>query len=304
MAGNETPPSSPPSQLDARQRIGTTVDGKYRLRALIGVGGMGLVYEAEHLFLGREVALKMLHPRYADTQRWSALFLQEARTAGALTHRAIVQVIDAGFVDGTTPYLVMERLHGENLEARIKRRGGIRVPQAVQVLREVLRGLGAAHGKGIVHCDLKPSNIFVIDRNIEPGHLKILDFGISKTGQFAMNARPDPGEQVLGTPFYMAPEQVRGHELTPQTDLYGLGAVLHEALSGAPPFAQTRRADLFRAVVDTPPPPLVGRREPVPEGFRALIERLMAKDPSRRPATAAEALQELERLGLAGDPTG
>ncbi|MCS6899454.1 MAG: serine/threonine-protein kinase [Myxococcales bacterium] len=283
---------------EVQQRLGTTVDGKYRLRSLIGVGGMGLVYEAEHLFLGREVALKMLHPRYADVQRWSSLFLKEARAAGSLTHRAIVQVMDAGFVDGTTPYLVMERLHGENLEARIKRRGGVRVEQAALIAREVLRGLIAAHHKAIIHCDLKPANIFVVDRSIAPGHIKILDFGISKTGQNVLFASPDEDEQILGTPHYMAPEQVAGQEIGPSTDLYGLGCILYEALTTSPPFQGSSKTKLFRVIREVPPPPLVGKREPVPEGFRLFIERLLAKGISQRPASAAEALAELERLGL------
>jgi serine/threonine-protein kinase len=283
---------------EAQQRLGTTVDGKYRLKELIGVGGMGLVYGAEHLFLGREVALKMLHPRYADVQRWSSLFLKEARAAGSLTHRAVVQVMDAGFVDGTTPYLVMERLHGENLEARIKRRGGLRVEQAALIAREVLRGLTAAHNKGIIHCDLKPANVFVVDRSIEAGRIKILDFGISKTGQNALFASSDEDEQVLGTPHYMAPEQVTGQEIGPPTDLYGLGGVLYEALAATPPFQGASKTKLFRAIRDNPPPTLVGKREPVPEGFRLFIERLLAKSSLQRPASAAEALVELERLGL------
>jgi serine/threonine protein kinase len=283
---------------EALQRVGATIDGKYRLRALIGVGGMGLVYEAEHLFLGREVALKMLHPRYADMQRWSSLFLREARAAGALTHRAVVQVVDAGFVDGTTPYLVMERLHGENLEARIARRGGLRVEQAALVAREVLRGLVAAHNKGIIHCDLKPANVFVVERSVEAGRIKILDFGISKTGQDALIAQDNGGEEVLGTPHYMAPEQITGQDIGPATDLYGLGCILYEALSAAPPFRASSKTKLFRTIRDTPPGPLVGKREAVPEGFRLFIERLLAKNPAQRPASATEALAELERLGL------
>jgi serine/threonine-protein kinase len=286
------------SLAEAQQRLGMIVDGKYRLRELIGVGGMGLVYEAEHLFLGREVALKMLHPRYADEQRWSSLFLRETRAAGALTHRAIVRVMDAGFVDGTTPYLVMERLRGENLEARIRRRGGLRVEQAALVAREMLRGLVAAHHKGIIHCDLKPANVFVVERRVEAGQIKILDFGISKTGQDAMRALEGGEEQVLGTPHYMAPEQIQGQEVGPGTDLYGLGGVLFEALAGVPPFQGPDKKQIFRAICDTLPPALVGRREPVPEGFRQLIARFLAKSPGHRPASAAEALVELERLGL------
>lgn len=294
MAGTNPPPT--PHAPEALQRIGSTVDGKYRLRSLIGVGGMGLVYEAEHLFLGREVALKMLHPRYADIQQWSSRFLREARAAGSLNHRAIVRVVDAGFVDGTTPYLVMERLHGENLEARIKRRGGLRVEHVTLVLREVLRGLVVAHGKGVVHCDLKPANVFVVERRFEVGNIRILDFGISKTGQDVMNARSDSGEHVLGTPQYMAPEQVRGDEVSPQTDLYGVGTIAYEALSETPPFHASKRSDVFHRVLYTPPAPLVGKREPVPAALLDLIARMMAKDPAGRPASAAAALRELDRL--------
>jgi serine/threonine-protein kinase len=261
---------------------------------------MGLVYEAEHLFLDRMVALKMLHPRYADTQRWATRFLREARAVGTIHHRSIVQVMDAGFVDGTTPYLVMERLAGENLEMRITRRGALRVWQAVVLLREVLRGLGAAHAKGVVHCDLKPANVFVVDRKIEAGHIKILDFGISKTGQDAMNARTDSGEHVLGTPRYMAPEQIRGEEVTGQTDLFAVGVVAYEALAGAPPFNAGERTSIFVQVMNLPPPPLVGRREPVPESLVAFILRLLAKDPAARPASALAALQALDELGLLG----
>ncbi len=293
--------SDPPSPLahcpaEAEQRLGSTIDGKYRLRSLIGVGGMGLVYEAEHLFLGREVAVKMLHPRYADTHEWSSRFLREARAAGALTHRAVVQVVDAGFVDGTTPYLVMERLRGENLDERIRRRGGLRAEQVVVVMREVLRGLVAAHAKGIVHCDLKPANVFVVDRAIEAGRVKILDFGISKTGHDALQA--SAGDQVLGTPQYMAPEQVQGLEVTAQTDLHGLGLVAYEALTGTVPFRGRDKAELFRAIVSGARPAWQGRRGPVPEALRGLVDRLLARTAAERPASAAEVLTELERLGL------
>lgn len=296
MAGSDPPPSLPPCPSTATQRLGTTIDNKYRLRSLIGVGGMGLVYEAEHLFLGREVAVKVLHPRYADTHEWSSRFLREARAAGALTHRAVVQVVDAGFLDGTTPYLVMERLRGENLAERIVRRGGLRVEQVVVVVREVLRGLTAAHAKGIVHCDLKPANVFVVDRRVEPGHVKILDFGISKTGHDALHAQDT--DQVLGTPQYMAPEQVLGHEVTARTDLHGVGLIAYEALSASLPFAHPRKSGLFRRIVGDPLPPLEGKRGPVPAGLTALVEQLLARSPSGRPASAAEALARLEGLGL------
>jgi serine/threonine-protein kinase len=259
---------------------------------------MGLVYEAEHLFLGRSVALKILHPRYADTHTGAARFLKEARAAGSIGHRAIVQVMDAGFVDGTTPYLVMERLEGENLEQRIERRQGIRVRQASIALREIMKGLAAAHAKGIVHCDLKPANIFLIDRRFDVGTIKILDFGISKMAHESRSARTESGEHVLGTPQYMAPEQVQGGLVSPATDLFAAGAVIYEALSGASPFAGKNRVDTFLKILRDDPPPLVGKREPVPTTFVALVDTLLRKDLRERPASAADVGKLLEDLGL------
>jgi eukaryotic-like serine/threonine-protein kinase len=295
----------PPSQAAlaaATQRLGSTVDGKYRLKSVLGIGGMGIVYEAEHLFLGRVVALKMLHPRYADTQQWADRFQQEARAAGSVAHRAIVQAMDAGFVDGTTPYLVMERLSGESLEQRIKRRGGIRVSQAALVLREIMKGLAAAHAKGIIHCDLKPANVFVVDRRVEVGGIKILDFGISRMGHAAIEHTPAGTSQVLGTPQYMAPEQVKGAELSQRTDLYGAGTVIYEALAARPPFEAPDKASLFRAVIGTPVAPLVGKREAVPANLASLVLRLLAKSPDDRPPNAAAVLRLLEDTGLVAEP--
>src|SRR5438445_6818145 len=127
----------------AKQRVGLTVDAKYRITAVLGVGGMGVVYEAKHLFLDRVVALKVLHPRYEDAHDAAKRFLREAQTLGRIGHRAIVQVLDGGFLDGTTPYLVMERLVGENLAERLRRRRALRIEAAVIVLREMLKALAA-----------------------------------------------------------------------------------------------------------------------------------------------------------------
>ena len=282
----------------ANARLGTTVDGKYRLRALLGIGGMGLVYDAEHLFLSRHVALKILHPRYADTHEGATRFLKEARAAGSIGHRAIVQVMDAGFVDGTTPYLVMELLEGENLEQRIDRRSGIRVKQAAVVLREMMKGLAAAHAKGIVHCDLKPANVFLVERAFDVGAIKILDFGISKMAHDKMTSISDSGEHVMGTPQYMAPEQVKGGTLSTATDIYGAGAVIYEALTGVSAFAARSRVESFVKILRDPPPPIVGKREPVPPQFAALIEKMLAKEPGERPASPQDVIQLLEDFGL------
>jgi serine/threonine-protein kinase len=289
----------------AKQRLGTNVDGKYRLRAILGIGGMGVVYEAQHLFLDRTVALKVLHPRYEDAHDAAERFLREARTAGTLGHRAIVSVLDAGFLDGTTPYLVMQHLIGENVKQRIVRRGGLRVAQAVVVLREMMKGLGAAHAKGIVHCDLKPENVFIVDRRILPGNIRILDFGIAR---FAREQREPPSAssqlRVYGTPEYMAPEQILGEEPIPATDLYAAGALVYEALAARPPFlgAPIPSATVFQNVLRDAPPELVGVREPLPEALVALVMRMLEKRPDARPREAKEVLDALDDAGLFCEP--
>ena len=285
----------------AQQRIGITVDGKYRIVSVIGVGGMGVVYEAKHLFLDRAVALKVLHPRYEDAHDAAKRFLREARTLGQIGHRAIVQVLDGGFLDGTTPYLVMERLQGENLTQRIQRRKAVRLEQGLIVMREILKGLVAAHAKGIVHCDLKPENVFLVDRAIEAGSVKILDFGVAR--MIAVEPPPndpDSGLRAYGTPEYMAPEQIVGGEIEPRTDLYGVGVVSYEALTGRAPFAATGdvRASVFMRILREVPPRPVGLREPIPSAVAALIDRLLAKSVDARPASAADALRVIDDLGL------
>ena len=284
----------------AKQRVGITVDGKYRITAVIGVGGMGVVYEAQHLFLDRTVALKVLHPRYEDAQDAAQRFLREAQALGRIGHRAIVSVLDGGFLDGTTPYLVMERLVGENLAYRIQRRKGLRVEQAVTVTREVLKGLSAAHAKGIVHCDLKPENVFLVDSAITAGAIKLLDFGVAKMVATKFDEE-HLGTHAYGTPEYMAPEQLTGGAIEPRTDLYGTGAVAYEALTGAPPFGQRQknRKPMFMRILRDKPPPITGVREPVPRALEAFVVRLLAKTPEERPESALAALEELDAMKLA-----
>jgi serine/threonine-protein kinase len=284
----------------AQKRVGVTVDGKYKLTSVLGVGGMGVVYEAKHLFLGRPVALKVLHPRYEDAHDAAKRFLREARTLGKIGHRAIVQVLDGGFL-GTTPYLVMERLVGENLAQRIQRRRALRLVQGVLVLREVLRGLVAAHAKGVVHCDLKPENIFLIDKSIEPGNVKILDFGVARIVQALDTPDPENGLRAYGTPEYMAPEQIVGGEIGPQTDLYGVGALAYEAFTGRAPFSPQpggKRSSVFLRIMNEVPPRAVGLREPMPPALADLIDQLLAKKCEARPESATDALRIVEDLGV------
>lgn len=298
--GAPDPQSIAATLASAKQRVGSVVDGKYRIVSIIGVGGMGVVYEAKHLYLDRLVALKVLHPRYEDAHDAAKRFLREAQTLGRIGHRAIVQVLDGGFLDGTTPYLVMERLVGENLAERIRRRKGLRIEPAVIVLREMLKGLAAAHAKGIVHCDLKPENVFLIDKSIGAGTVKLLDFGIAR--MVAPDGQRQEGElRAYGTAEYMSPEQITGGTIDPRTDLYGAGAVVYEALTGVAAFAPKPnvRATVFMRILREVPPRAVGVREPVPEALADLVDQLLAKSPDARPASAADALRAVDDMAIA-----
>ena len=223
-----------PALESAKKRLGQVVDNKYRLLSVMGIGGMGIVYEAEHQFLGRRVALKILHPRYVDRLGEFQRFLREARAVGAIGHRTIVEVFDAGFLDGTTPYLVMERLVGENLEEYIKRKQTLSAKRAFRIAYEVLRGLSVAHNKNIVHCDMKPANVFILRSQGKYTGVKLLDFGISKLAVGGRaHAVDEPTGFVFGTPHYMAPEQVLGGEVEPLTDVYAVGSDRLRVLDGS-----------------------------------------------------------------------
>jgi serine/threonine-protein kinase len=205
-------------------------------------------------------------------------FLREARAVGALGHRTIVEVFDAGFLDGTTPYLVMERLVGENLEQYIQRKQTLSPKRAFRIAYEVLRGLEIAHAKNILHCDMKPANVFIVRRNDQRRDVKLLDFGIAKLAVGGRaNSVDEPTGFVFGTTHYMAPEQVTGGELDQRTDIYAVGAILYETLMGFPPLV-----------------PPSGELPPV---LTQLVLSMMAKKPSDRPASAAAVSRVLVDTG-------
>lgn len=282
----------------AKRRLGQVVDSKYRLLSVIGIGGMGIVYEAEHQFLGRRIALKILHPRYLDRLEEFQRFLREARAVGAMGHRSIVEVFDAGFVDGTTPYLVMERLVGENLEQYIERKQTLSAKRTFRIAYEVLNGLSVAHSKSILHCDMKPANVFIVRSQIGRTGVKLLDFGISKLAiDGRANAVDEPTGFVFGTPFYMAPEQVVGGELDQRTDIYSVGAIVYEALMGRPPFAGQSRSDVFKQILRSRPDRLAPPRGALPPELTDLVMRMLAKRPEDRPPTAAHVIDQLVDLG-------
>jgi hypothetical protein len=265
--------------------------GPYEIVALLGAGGMGEVYRARDTRLGREVAVKVL-PRgmAADAERQQR-FEAEARAAGALNHPNIVTLHDVGVQDGI-PYLVTEVLEGESLRAMI-RRGPIPAERAIELVVQLANGLTAAHAKGIVHRDLKPENLHILP----DGRLKILDFGIAKLtrAESASEAETTPvfasltaAGTIMGTVSYMAPEQLRDRPVDQRADLFAVGAILHELVTGKQPFTGETAADRVSAILMADPPALPPDTEREVPGIGAVIARLLAKRPESRMDTAAD----------------
>lgn len=254
---------------------GVMLAGRYRLRGLIAAGGVGEVWRAEDLVLGRAVAVKLLRPQYASHPETLARFQAEARHAGGLTHPGIAQVYDFGEAcEMGPPYLVMELVTGRSL-ARVLAAGPLDPARAMDVVAQTAAGLAAAHVAGLLHRDIKPANLL-----LGPGGVvKITDFGIAHA---AGSAPLTATGMVVGTPAYLAPERAAGCPATPASDLYSLGVVAYECLTGAPPFTGPP-LDMAAAHRDRPLPPLPAA---VPAGVATLVRELTAKDPAARPASA------------------
>jgi eukaryotic-like serine/threonine-protein kinase len=265
----------------------------YEITALLGQGGMGSVYVAEHPVLGRRAAVKLLRPEYALDENLVARFINEARASSAIHHPGIIEVFDVGTLPEGQPYLMMELLEGETLARRINRLGRLRPPEAIEVASQAASALAAAHGHGIVHRDLKPDNLFLVGEAGNPGdpRVKVLDFGIAKlhrrwTGQ---QIRTHTGS-LMGTPPYMSPEQCRGisSEIDHRTDVYALGIILYEMLVGAPPFLSEGFGDVLLMHLTRPPRPPREIDPAIPMSVEAIVLRALEKEPERRFASMDE----------------
>jgi serine/threonine protein kinase len=286
--------------------IGHTLDEKYRLDERIGTGGMGTVYRATHLLIDRPVAIKVLSPRYVEDEAAQTRFRREARAAGRLQHANAVTVTDFGTTSDGLVYLVMELLEGRTLRDLLARDAPLDTARAVSIMLQISAAVGAAHEAGIIHRDLKPANIFIVQRKDAPPFVKVLDFGIAKLAAEAFeDDDPQTITQVgalIGTPRYMSPEQGEGMKLTPASDVYSLGIILYEMLTGTTPFNGT--SPIAIAIKHASMPPRSPREfvATIPPPLEALVLHALEKRPENRPPDANTFRSELyavaERLGL------
>jgi urea transport system substrate-binding protein len=272
----------------------------YRVLRLLGHGGMGIVFEAIDTQLDRPVALKVLKPELATDKEAQERFLREARAMAAVKSEQIVTVHHVG-QKHHLPFLAMELLEGESLDAWLQRRGRPNIAEAVRLGLQVARGLAAAHQRGLIHRDIKPGNIFLENAAAtelpEERRVKILDFGLARIGR-DRSPMTEPGV-IMGTPGYMAPEQLEGKDIDARCDLFSLGALLYELTTGQAPFAgTTSMAALVAALTKTPKPPRELNPE-LPPALAALIESLLAKEPKDRPASANDVVRALDAIAKA-----
>ncbi|HEV8323233.1 MAG TPA: protein kinase [Myxococcota bacterium] len=289
--------------------VGHDIGGRYKIVKRIANGGMGVIYRAEHLEMGKHFAVKVLYGDVAADEKNVERFKQEARAASRLDHPNIISITDFDRTDHGLLYLVMELLHGEDLYRRVARKGPYDVPRAVSVVRQICRGLGNAHGQGLVHRDLKCENIYLARREETSDFVKILDFGLAHLRDAATIAEgPRDSEigMVFGTPEYMSPEQALGHTADARSDLYSLGIIFYRLLTGVLPFTAQHPLDVCTQQILDPPRPLQVVRPDVdvPDELEAVLRRLLAKRPEDRYRDAAAVLAALdpfppnERYGL------
>ncbi|MGK4008459.1 serine/threonine-protein kinase [Sorangium sp. So ce1036] len=292
------PGDGPGHTSSGRSLLGHVIGDKYGVTAIIGEGGMGAVYEAEHLEIGRLVAVKVMHPR--ETQRREAVsrLEHEARIAGRIGHPNICEVYDMGRLPDGSPYLVMERLHGETLAQRIARCGAVPPYDLVDIMLQVLSALVTAHERGIVHRDLKPENIFLSERAGMLPVAKLLDFGISQASDVdGMALDLTRTGMVMGTPYYMAPEQARGDlELDHRLDLWAVGVILYEALTGQRPFVAHNYNALLVQILTLWHRPVTELDPTIPSGLSRLVDRALAKEREERFQSAREFQEALRRF--------
>jgi serine/threonine protein kinase len=281
--------------------IGVIVDGKYELKRLLGRGGMGAVYEAEHRMIGKRVAVKVLHKEFCSNAEIVKRFVREARSATAIGHPNIVEVFDMGTMEGGGFFQVIELLEGSSLQDVVDE-GPMSYARAVAILSQVADALVAVHDKGIVHRDLKPDNVFLVNRPGNSDFVKLLDFGVAKVIDANSGMQTRTG-MIIGTPAYMSPEQARGaSDVDLQTDVFALGVMAFELLTGQRPFDADTFPQILLKICVAETPSLSAYRTDVPDGFQVVLERLLAKERSSRFPDCRSVRQSLAPFASLGEP--
>jgi serine/threonine-protein kinase len=271
--------------------VGETVDTRYELRRLIAHGGMGLVFEAAHKFTRRVVALKLLPDVLRAQKEARGRLLREAHALTAVRHPGFVEVLDAGVCAAHGPYVVLEMLEGRTLDGILTSRRRLSIADTVQVGRQVCEALAHAHARGVVHRDLKPSNVFLSRNEVGDEMVKLIDLGVAAVAQEQLADRDrklTAAHEVLGTPEYMAPEQLWGRAIDARTDVYALGMTLYECLTGEVPYAGTYPEVLVQVSNSASPPSVRERRADVPPALAVVIENALEKEASARFQTVME----------------
>jgi serine/threonine protein kinase len=283
-----------PKSSGGLPRVGDIVAGKYEVERILGSGGMGIVVLARHKHLGEPVAIKLLHPDAAMDGESVARLLREARATISIKSEHVIRILDVGTLDTGSPYILMEYLMGSDLAELLKRKGPFEVSVAADYLLQACEAIAEAHARGIVHRDLKPSNLFLTERLDGSLIVKVLDFGISKSlagddtqaaGAMSLTAT----RAVFGSPLYMSPEQVRSAKrVDERTDIWSLGIILHELLTGSLPFSGETMPGVLASIVADAPEPLRRRRENAPEALERVVAQCLVKDAAKRFQTVAE----------------
>jgi serine/threonine protein kinase len=274
--------------------LGITVAERYRIERRIGVGGMGTVYLGVHTRIGQKVAIKVLHERYAGDAQLTLRFENEALTYGQVTHPNLVNLHDYGRTHDGTFFMVLEYCPGISLAQLLRQEKRLEPPQATDIILQVAQGLGAAHAAGIVHRDLKPENVILTETRPGRYHARLLDFGIAKRLDDD-GPRLTQAGMVFGTPEYMAPEQARGETVDARSDVYALGCVFYELLTGKPPFTGSNKMNVMhRQASEVPPPPSFKLDTEVPGAIEAAVMRCLEKRPDDRYPDAATLIEALD----------